>query len=123
MYKRQGADHARSWSGGAEAYRLTALHLSLRGRLSEFTASSVTSRLWSAGLGVDPTPFTHLDASGGVRGTRIAPATGFDQQHWLNVSADLTLGRRWYANGGWEEDRGGSGANSRQVQAGLSWRF
>jgi hypothetical protein len=118
-----GADHSSSWSGSAEAYRISALHISLRGRMSEFTGSSVTSRLWSSSLGMDPTPLSHVEAAGGVRGTRMAPATAWSNQNWQSIDVDLTLGRRWYMNGGYERDYGGSGGTSEQVQGGISWRF
>jgi hypothetical protein len=118
-----GADHSRSWSGGAEAYRLTALHASVRGRMSEFTSSNVTSRLWSSSLGLDLTPLSHLEASGGVRGTRIAPSTVYDNQNWLSMDLDVTVGRRWYVNGGYEHDYGGNSGSTQQVQGGISWRF
>ncbi len=118
-----GADHSRSWSGGVEAYRLTALRLALRARASQFGGGNVTSRLWSGGLGVDPTPLSHLEYGGGVRETRIAPATSFEQQTWQSVTVDITIGRRWYLNGGWEHDAGGSAGASRQYTGGASWRF
>jgi len=119
----RGGDHSRSWSGGAEAYRITALHIALRGRMSEFTGSPITSRLISGGLGFDPTSHAHIEIAGGVRGTRIAPTTTFDNQNWESIDLDLTLGRRWYTNAGFERDYGGSSTDTQQVQAGLSWRF
>ena len=61
--------------------------------------------------------------AGGVRGTRIAPKTTFDNQNWESVDLDVTLGRRWYMNGGYERDYGGSSGSTEQVQGGLSWRF
>lgn len=118
-----GADHSRSWSAGAEAYRISALHVSLRGRASEFTGAGVTSRLWSGSLGLDPTALSHIEATGGVRGTRVASVNTWDRQNWTSVDFDLTLGRRWYMNGGYEQDTGGSGGAMKQLQAGLNWRF
>jgi hypothetical protein len=118
-----GADHSHSWSAGAEAYRISSLHVSLRGRVSEFTGANVTSRLWSGSLGLDPTALSHIEASGGVRGTRIAPAGDWNHQNWTSLDLDLTLGRRWYLNGGYERDYGGNSGDTRQVQAGLNWRF
>jgi hypothetical protein len=66
---------------------------------------------------------SHIEAASGVRGTRIAPATNFDRQTWESVDVDITLGRRWYVNGGWEQDGGGSGGESRQMNLGVNWRF
>ena len=118
-----GADHSRSWSGNVEAFRITSLHIAVRGRMSEFTGSSVTSRITSGGLGLDPTPLSHLEIAGGVRGTRAAPRTTFENQNWQSVDLDLALGRRWYVNGGFERDYGGTGGDTEQIQGGLSWRF
>ena len=58
-----------------------------------------------------------------MRGTRIAPATVWDDQDWASANLDVTLGRRWYVNAGYERDYGGSGGTTEQVQAGVSWRF
>jgi len=123
-----GSDHSGSWTASAQAYRLTHFHASLSGRMSEFTGSNVTSRLWSGSFGLDPTTLSHLEASGGVRGTRVgivvAPAVPhWDNQNWTSIDLDVTLGRHWYANGGYERDYGGAGGNTNMVQAGLSWRF
>ncbi len=118
-----GADHSRSWSTAAEAYRLTPMNVALRARVSQFGGGNVTSRLWSGGIGIDPMPLSHVEYAGGVRGTRIAPATSFDRQTWQSINVDLTLGRRWYLNGGWEHDAGGSAGPSRTFTGGASWRF
>ncbi len=118
-----GADHSSSWSGNAEAYRISSLHISVRGRMSQFTGPSVTSRLYSGSMGLDPTSLSHIEMAAGVRGTRIAPKTTFDNQAWQSVDMDLALGRRWYVNGGFERDYGGSSGDTEQFQGGLSWRF
>jgi len=116
-------DRSSSWSVGAEAYRLGVMHLTLNGRASRFGGSGIVSRLWSAGFGVDPSAFSHLSASGGVRSTIVSTVGTWDTQDWGSMDLDVTLGRRWYANGSYERDQGGSGGDSQQVQAGLSWRF
>jgi hypothetical protein len=118
-----GADHSSSWSGNAEAYRISSRHISLRARMSQFTGSTVTSRLYSGSMGLDPTTLSHIEAAMGVRGTRIAPNTTYDNQTWQSIDMDLALGRRWYVNGGFERDYGGSSGDTEQVQGGLSWRF
>jgi hypothetical protein len=91
--------------------------------MSQFNGPSVTSKITSGGLGLDPTSLSHVEISGGVRGTRTAPSTTFDNQNWQSIDVDLALGRRWYMNGGFERDYGGTGGDTKQVQGGLSWRF
>ena len=117
------ADHSLSWSGGAELYRITSHNIAVRGRYSQFAGSSVTSRLYSCGLGFDPTVRSHVEVAGGVRGTRSDPAPGWDSQTWQSVDVNFTMGARWYLNGGFERDHGGSGGAAQQMQAGVSWRF
>jgi hypothetical protein len=119
----RGAERSQSWSGGAEAYRITSFNIALRGRISEFAGSSVTSRLILGGLGFDPVPRAHVEMAGGMRGTRLAPATTFDDQQWESINLDLSLGRRWYMNSGFERDHGGSGGSTQQIQGSLSLRF
>jgi len=118
-----GADHSRSWSTSAELYRFAPLHVTLRARASNYSGGSIESTLRSGGLGFDPLPRSHFEASGGVRSTNNPLLAGEDREYWQTIDCDVTIGRSWYLNGGWERDYGGSAGDTRQLQAGLSWRF
>jgi hypothetical protein len=118
-----GADHSHAWSASGELYRFAPLHATLRARASSYSGGAVESRLQSGGLGFDPLPLSHVEASGGMRSTRNPLLVTEDREYWQSIDCDLTLGRSWYVNGGWERDYGGSAGDTRQLQAGLSWRF
>ncbi len=123
LHSTAGADRAHSWSWNVEGYRFTARNLAVHARVSQYDGSTVTSRLSSGGLGFEPFPLSHVELSGGVRRSLVlATATG-DSERWQEASLDLTLGRRWYANGSWERDYGGGNGNTRQLQGALNWRF
>lgn len=117
------ADHSHAWSTNAEVNRLTHMHVALRGRMSRYQGSTVLSRLASGSIGLDPIPLSHLELSGGVRRTLVQPSTHEDSERWQSVDFDLSLGRRWYVNGGLERDYGGVAGETRQAQGGVSWRF
>ncbi len=95
----------------------------MRGRLSRFDGATVASRLASGSLGLDPWPLSHVEVAGGTRQTRVTSPVLDDREWWESVDVDLALGRRWYWNGGWEHDHGGSSGQTRQLQGGLSLRF
>ena len=118
-----GADHSHSWSTSAELYRFAPLHTTLRARASSYSGGSIESRLQSGSIGFDPLPLSHLEASGGMRSTNNPLLAGEDREYWQTLDCDVTIGRSWYVNGGWERDYGGSAGDTRQLQAGLSWRF
>jgi hypothetical protein len=118
-----GGDRSHAWNWSTEVFRLGPVNGAVRARMSRYDASSVTSELASGSVGLDPWPLSHVEAAGGVRRTRSGPAGLDDVEHWQSVDVDVTLGRRWYASGGWEHDRGGASGQSRQLQGGLSWRF
>jgi len=118
-----GADRSRSWTFSGDAYGLSPRQVSLRARVSQFDGSTVRSRLSSGSLGFAPFGQAHVEISGGVRRTLVQPAVTEDVDRWQSADVDLPLGRRWYVNGGWERDYGGLGGETRQLQAGLDWRF
>lgn len=118
-----GGSSAHSWSSNGELYRFAPLHTTLRVRASQYSGSSLKSTLRSGSLGFDPLPLSHIELSGGVRSTDNPLLASADREYWQTIDYDLTLGRRWYVNGGWERDYGGSAGDTRQLQAGLSWRF
>ena len=118
----EGAGRAESWSVHAEAWRLTRLNASVRGRWSRYTDESQDSRLQSFGLGFEPLRVARVDVSGGVRSTKNARFGVDEHEHWVSVDTDVTIGRSWYMGAGWESDRGDDG-NTRQLQASLNRRF
>ena len=118
-----GADRSHSWSTSAELYRLVPLHTTLRVRASNYSGGSIESTLRSGSLGFDPLPMSHIEVSGGVRSTSNPLLAGEDREYWQTIDYDVTIGRSWYINGGWERDYGGSAGGTRQLQAGLSWSF
>ncbi len=117
------ADHSHAWSTNAEINRLSRMHVALRGRMSRYQGQTVLSRLASGSVGLDPIPLSHLELSGGVRRTLVQPSTHEDSERWQSIDLDLSLGRRWYLNGGLERDYGGVAGETRQAQGGVSWRF
>lgn len=118
-----GGSSAHSWSSSGELYRFAPLHTTLRVRASQYSGSSLKSTLRSGSLGFDPLPLSHIELSGGVRSTDNPMLASADREYWQTIDCDVTLGHRWYVNGGWERDYGGSAGDTRQLQAGLSWRF
>jgi hypothetical protein len=82
----------------------------------------VDSHLLSLGAGFDPWPLSHFEFNFGTRGTRDVLSGIDDSERWQEVDLDLSLGGRWYVNGGYELDRG-LAATTRQVQAGISVRL
>ncbi|MFN8588438.1 MAG: hypothetical protein U0704_11645 [Candidatus Eisenbacteria bacterium] len=118
-----GADRSHSWSGSGELMRFAPLHATARARYSKYFGQTVTSSLWSGGLGLDPVPQSHLEMAFGERKTEDAFSGAGDSERWESVDVDWTLGRNWYVNGGFEQGHGGLSGTTRQVQAGLSWRF
>lgn len=117
-----GAGRAESWSVHAEAWRVTRMNASLRGRFSRYTDEHQDSRLQSFGLGFEPLRVARVDVSGGVRSTRNALFGVDEHEHWVSVDTDLTIGRSWYMGAGWESDHGDHG-DTRQLQANLNRRF
>lgn len=117
-----GAGRAESWSLHAEAWRVTRLNASLRGRWSRYMDDLQDSRLQSFALGFEPLRAARVDFSGGVRSTKNAHFGVDEHEHWLGVDADVTLGRSWYMGAGWESDHGDNG-DTKQLQASLNRRF
>lgn len=118
-----GSDKSHSWSTSAEANRFAPLHATMRLRTSKYYGQTVDSELLSGSLGLDPVTLWHFEFSGGTRKTIDRFSASSDTERWMSLDMDLTLGRNWYMNGGWEQDRGGLSGTTRQMQAGLSWRF
>lgn len=118
-----GSDRSHSWSGSAEILRIAPLRTTARTRYSKYYGQTVTSSLWSAGLGIDPVSQSHVEMSFGERRTEDTFSHGNDSERWESIDLDWTLGRQWYVNGGFEQDHGGLSGTTRQAQAGLSWRF
>lgn len=118
-----GSDKSHSWSSSAELSRFAPAHATARIRLSQYFGRTVESTLWSGSLGLDPMPQSHLELAGGTRKTHDGFSGTDDTERWESLDVDVTLGRSWYANGGYEQDHGGLSGTTRQFQAGLSWRF
>jgi hypothetical protein len=117
-----GGDRSDTWSMSGEAYRLTRMQCSLRGRYSEFTSPGTGSHLLSYGVGFDPFAQSHFEFTAGSRHTRDNQ-TGFEEsEHWQGFDLDVALGGRWYVNGGWEQQKGQVGS-TQQLQAGVSVRL
>ena len=117
-----GGDRSDTWSVSGELYRLTRGQGALRSRYSAFTSPLTESRLLSLGAGFDPLPQSHLEFSFGTRETRDVFSGSQDRERWQGVDVDLSLGGRWYVNGGFEQQQGLAGP-TRQVQAGVSVRL
>ena len=117
-----GAGRAESWSLHAEAWRLTRMNASLRGRYSRYTDEHQDSRLQSFGLGFEPLRVARVDVSGGVRSTKNSLFGVDEHEHWMSVDTDVTIGRRWYMGAGFESDHGDNG-DTKQLQASLNRRF
>jgi hypothetical protein len=118
-----GSGKSDSWSVNAEAWRLGPMNASLRGRWSRYTDQVQDSQLRSYGFGFEPHRSSHVVVSGGLRATQNRQFGVDDHEHWLAADADFTVGRNWYLGAGWESNRGGSGGDTRQVQASLNRRF
>ncbi len=116
------SDRATSWSASAEAWRLTALQLTLRARTSRYDGSTQDSQLHSFGIGLDPHPGWHSELGGGLRMTDDALSLGTEREGWESASLDVSLARRWYANASVEHNHGDAGTTW-QPFAGLSVRF
>lgn len=117
-----GAGRGESWSVNAEAWRLTRLNASVRGRFSRYTDDLQDSRLQSFGFGLEPLRVARLNLTGGVRSTKNARFGVDEHEHWVGADADLTIGRSWYMGAGWESDHGDAG-DTKQFQASLNRRF
>lgn len=118
-----GSDKSRSWSGSAEIMRIAPLRTTARFRASTYDGQTVTSSLWSGGIGFDPVSQSHIEMAFGSRKTEDTFSHASDTERWESADFDWTLGRSWYVNGGWEQDHGGLSGTTRQIQGGLSWRF
>jgi hypothetical protein len=116
------SDRATSWSASAEAWRLTALQITLRARTSRYDGNTQDSQLHSFGLGLDPRPGWHSELGGGLRVTDDALSLGTEREQWESASLDVSLARRWYANASVEHNHGDAGSTW-QPFAGLSVRF
>ncbi len=117
-----GGDLSDTWTVSGEFYRITRWQTSTHARYSAFTSPGVDSHLLSLGAGFDPWPLSHFEFNFGTRGTRDVLSGIDDSERWQEVDLDLSLGGRWYVNGGYELDRG-LAATTRQVQAGISVRL
>jgi hypothetical protein len=117
-----GGERTDAWSVSGELHRATRWRALLRARVASFAGEQTASGLWSLAAGLDPESRSHLEVSCGSRWTRDRLAGFEDTERWVSVDLDLALGRRWYANGGFERLTGPAGA-TRQVQAGLSVRL
>lgn len=94
----------------------------LRARVSGFSSATTESGLWSAGGGFAPWAGSQLAWTAGERHTREVVGDLTSRTDWNELMLDAAIGPRWYATGSWEEDRG-DGLHTRQILAGLSWRF
>jgi hypothetical protein len=72
--------------------------------------------------GFDPGARSHLEFSAGTRSTTDRFTAITDRERWQGVDLDLSVGGRWYLNGGYEHQQGLAGT-TRQVQAGVSVRL
>ena len=117
-----GGDRSDTRSYNLEVRRWTRLQASLRMRHSTFTSPATASGLWSFAAGVDPWVGSHVEWSFGTRSTTDRTSAVTEHEHWQGLDMDLSLGGRWYMNGGYEQQRGLAGT-TRQMQGGLSVRL
>jgi hypothetical protein len=84
--------------------------------------------LHTVALSAIPTPILQVEASGGFRqdtptpGTASAAIANRMTVHWLELNADLSLGRSWYALLSMSRERGGW-EGSDQMYSALTYRF
>ena len=122
--RRGGGSSERSdaWSSGIEVYRWRRWNPVLRARFAQFTNTSLSSQLTSLGLGVDPLPAAHLEASGGVRKSEDRIAGTTENVDWMSYDLDVALARRWLLTGSIERDHSDVDRLLQEYVA-LSWRF
>ena len=72
--------------------------------------------------GADPWVGSHVEWSFGTRSTTDRTSAVTEHEHWQGLDMDLSLGGRWYLNGGYEQQLGLAGT-TRQMQGGLSVRL
>ncbi len=113
---------ARSWSGTAEAYRLTSLHAIVRLRSTRVDSDAQTGWLHSGTLEVNPWAGVRLSGTLGTQHfTDVASGTP-SRLDWQGLDADLGLARRWYLLLSAEHDHGSSD-NRLQTYTSLNWMF
>jgi hypothetical protein len=115
-------DRSHGWSAGGEVFGLRVWNARLRGHYSSYVSETQDSRLTTLGLGLDPHPLVHFEASGGLRESRDLTFATLESVHWFEGDLDVALARRWYVNGCVEVDRGGA-VDFTQTYTGLSWRL
>ena len=113
---------ARSVSGSAETFRLTAAGLSLRVRGTDYTSDVTRTWLWSVSAGANPFDRARLDVTAGSRATRDRVADLETTARWESAALDLALWRRWFATASYQRDHGESD-DVHQAFTGLTWRF
>lgn len=117
-----GGTPSHAWSAGGGLERFTRWNAGVRGRISRLTSGPLESRLVSGSLSVEPAMGSRIEFTAGQRGARNTDFAIDDTEDWQSLDLDVALLRRAYLDMGFEQDRGTSGT-TRQLQAGLAWRF
>lgn len=118
----ESATRTRSLNGYAAIERITALNLSLRGRLNRYTAVQREGWLQSVALGLRPTPWLGFEASGGFRRETLPGATEERRISWYGMDLDVGIGRSCYVLLSGSRERGPFAAGD-QIYSSLSYRF
>ncbi len=122
-------------SGPADIYSLALatrqqwrLPIEARERTSWYDSPAATGWLHTLSVAVSPTDILRVETSGGARfespapGTAAAATTTRLNVGWLELNADVALGRSWYLLMSATRERGGWESGD-QVYSALSYRF
>jgi hypothetical protein len=114
---------AMSYTGSAGVDRFTPLHMSLTGRATWYSTSTLDGRLYSGRLGVDPFGPLHLEFNGGVRHEDNPVSVPTHRKiTWYGLDLDLSLARGWFVALSVTREKDPDG-NSTQFYGGMTWRF
>jgi hypothetical protein len=105
------------------AVRLTPLGLAVRGRATRYEGDILAGTLSSVSLEMSPSGAFRLEVNGGARNDqRTLLESTMTRLTWYGATADLGIGRSWYASLSTHRERNG-GATLVQTYASLTWRF
>jgi hypothetical protein len=122
---RQGAGGgaAHGWSQFVDMERAGHVPVGLQFRASRYAYATLVSRLYSAGLRVEPWPGAHVAGTAGRRESLDPTIALEESEHWQRIDADVAIASRLLADFGWERDFTAGIGRTLQYQAGLSWRL
>ncbi len=116
------SDRSNTWSVGGSLDGLTSRAVSLRSRFSLYDSDPSRSSLWTMSLSAQPVSVLNVGVDAGRRVTQSFEAGLTETVTWYGADGDLLIARRWFLNGSFERDQGGTN-DLFQATAALSWRF